>query len=716
MQQAYGYLEAMRRACGPHAAVTKPSAHSSSSSSPVPTASPHTRWYALCFQVKQHVLGSLHALLPSPPIVPVVSCGASRAAAHPSRTPSPTSPSRFPPQTDPHDARAGGRPLSPGRPRLRVIPEEDVAAMGEPRKMDQGGVEEEPHTTDKNDTAAYPSRAPHSCRIPMETGGANEGGGDDRFSLKEVTVLLALYARVESEDGFLLRQLMHEVYRLAERKRQWMGHLAVPPVSEVDGCASSTAVGQADADEERDVSGTTMSVSSLLECSESGSTKTKRGGVGGGCILGTAAESLFLLTELKAAEESLLQVLIGDDLSLRQASLPEEDDTKKDSSSPSLVADGASLEKAEGPPPLSEDTEASHQEESEKVAVKSLLQLELPHYDVLQVVLATVALHRLGLQHHPMCMALVKQFQRLQWSRRSAVGRFAFWMAKLRQQQSTRNRRSDGVSHDPHRRSGPSSVSRWEDEKEEISLRPLPFLDMSPMRSTLSPLAICDIQQQEALLNTAILRENHHASGLPPRGVVPDALQFDISVFPLLVEFVDALALSPFRSSRCMQCVGDLLAVNVVRCLMEAQALAAYGAEEMPSSPIEKKNGVENSVASSSHSSRCTPHHPSLWPLLPPLRSPSVLACPTSSGPPFVSVQELANLLSHVLWTVVQRTEQMELPQPLLATALQVVLQLTSKGILVDGGEDSPGTGVESSRLAFYDHVTADLIKINRAS
>lgn len=282
MQQAYGYLEAMRRACGPHAAVTKPSAHSSSSSSPVPTASPHTRWYALCFQVKQHVLGSLHALLPSPPIVPVVSCGASRAAAHPSRTPSPTSPSRFPPQTDPHDARAGGRPLSPGRPRLRVIPEEDVAAMGEPRKMDQGGVEEEPHTTDKNDTAAYPSRAPHSCRIPMETGGANEGGGDDRFSLKEVTVLLALYARVESEDGFLLRQLMHEVYRLAERKRQWMGHLAVPPVSEVDGCASSTAVGQADADEERDVSGTTMSVSSLLECSESGSTKTKRGGVGGG--------------------------------------------------------------------------------------------------------------------------------------------------------------------------------------------------------------------------------------------------------------------------------------------------------------------------------------------------------------------------------------------------------------------------------------------------
>lgn len=76
------------------------------------------------------------------------------------------------------------------------------------------------------------------------------------------------------------------------------------------------------------------------------------------------------------------------------------------------------------------------------------------------------------------------------------------------------------------------------------------------------------------------------------------------------------------------------------------------------------------------------------------------------------SSQEYILSVAHQLLRAAKLTEEMELPQPLLSEVFAWSCTRSSKGVIVDGGEDSD---VPSDRLAFYDHVTADLIKVNRA-
>ncbi|KAG5465883.1 hypothetical protein CUR178_00598 [Leishmania enriettii] len=67
---------------------------------------------------------------------------------------------------------------------------------------------------------------------------------------------------------------------------------------------------------------------------------------------------------------------------------------------------------------------------------------------------------------------------------------------------------------------------------------------------------------------------------------------------------------------------------------------------------------------------------------------------------------------SHQLLRAAKLTESMELPQILLSSAFAWSTTLTGRGVIVNGGEDN---AVPSDRVAYYDHVTADLIKANSA-
>ncbi|KPA81672.1 hypothetical protein ABB37_03981 [Leptomonas pyrrhocoris] len=73
--------------------------------------------------------------------------------------------------------------------------------------------------------------------------------------------------------------------------------------------------------------------------------------------------------------------------------------------------------------------------------------------------------------------------------------------------------------------------------------------------------------------------------------------------------------------------------------------------------------------------------------------------------------QEYVLFVAHQLLRAAKLTEEMELPQPVLSAVFAWSCTLSGKGVVVDGGEDSK---VPSERVAFYDHVTADLIKAKR--
>lgn len=68
--------------------------------------------------------------------------------------------------------------------------------------------------------------------------------------------------------------------------------------------------------------------------------------------------------------------------------------------------------------------------------------------------------------------------------------------------------------------------------------------------------------------------------------------------------------------------------------------------------------------------------------------------------------------VSHQLLRAAKLTECMELPQILLSNVFAWSTTLSGRGVVVDGGEDR---AVPSDRVAYYDHVTADLIKANSA-
>ncbi|CAC9552618.1 hypothetical protein conserved [Leishmania donovani] len=74
--------------------------------------------------------------------------------------------------------------------------------------------------------------------------------------------------------------------------------------------------------------------------------------------------------------------------------------------------------------------------------------------------------------------------------------------------------------------------------------------------------------------------------------------------------------------------------------------------------------------------------------------------------------QEFVFAVSHQLLRAAKLTECMELPQILLSDVFAWSTTLSGRGVFVDGGEDN---AVPSDRVAYYDHVTADLIKANSA-
>ncbi|KAK7194053.1 hypothetical protein NESM_000318000 [Novymonas esmeraldas] len=72
---------------------------------------------------------------------------------------------------------------------------------------------------------------------------------------------------------------------------------------------------------------------------------------------------------------------------------------------------------------------------------------------------------------------------------------------------------------------------------------------------------------------------------------------------------------------------------------------------------------------------------------------------------------EFVLAVSHQLLRAAKLTESMELPQPLLSEVFAWSTTLSGRGVVVDGGEDS---AIPSDRVVYYDHVTADLVKMGR--
>lgn len=97
------------------------------------------------------------------------------------------------------------------------------------------------------------------------------------------------------------------------------------------------------------------------------------------------------------------------------------------------------------------------------------------------------------------------------------------------------------------------------------------------------------------------------------------------------------------------------------------------------------------------------------------MRDDSVAPSSSSSEPLAASQRDADRayvlLVAHQLLRAAKLTEEMDQPQPLLSEAFAWSSTLSSSGVVVDGGEAAE---VPSDRVAFYDHVTADLVKLNR--
>ncbi|KAG5490715.1 hypothetical protein JKF63_00837 [Porcisia hertigi] len=72
--------------------------------------------------------------------------------------------------------------------------------------------------------------------------------------------------------------------------------------------------------------------------------------------------------------------------------------------------------------------------------------------------------------------------------------------------------------------------------------------------------------------------------------------------------------------------------------------------------------------------------------------------------------QEFVFAVSYQLLRAAKLAESMEVPQLFLSDVFSWSTTLSGRGVVVDGDEDN---AVPSDRVAYYDHVTADLIKLN---
>lgn len=426
-----------------------------------------------------------------------------------------------------------------GAPRLRVVPDEEMMSMDQSAAGVEGGS-----------SVDVTSSSPIS------------------FSTKELFRFLAVYAIVESEDGMLLAQLMQAL------SRTWS---AASP-----SCSASPAPPTTQLKLRPQQQGSAGRYLSVLQD-------------------GTAAQFLYLFSELKVIDERLLEVAIH-------------------------VPDG------------NEEGNAGTQKHQQRA--NGLLRRELPYYDVPQLLLLGPAMSRFGLQNHAVFRLVVKHFRQLQYG---------------------------GATHAT---GSPSSLKDF-------------GIQMSRVRKAFHRLPY-NVAEEDLTSEMVPLLEAV-ANGLPP------SLQLNVRYLPLLLEWLDALALSLHRHRGVVQCVSDLLAVNAVRLLSPAcqQYQQAEGGISLWPAVHLLFPGTETTSSSSSSRS-----------------SSSIQTDVTAS-----SSQELR--VCEVLRLAVQRTEAMELPQSLLAIALHQCRIFSRKGLLVDGGEDAE---VPSDRIAYYDHVTADLIKVNQAS
>ncbi|EPY32164.1 hypothetical protein AGDE_08832 [Angomonas deanei] len=76
-------------------------------------------------------------------------------------------------------------------------------------------------------------------------------------------------------------------------------------------------------------------------------------------------------------------------------------------------------------------------------------------------------------------------------------------------------------------------------------------------------------------------------------------------------------------------------------------------------------------------------------------------------------VKQRLNILSQQLFRAVRMCEAMECPQVLLFELFNNIRESSGADVFADGGEDAE---IASDRVAYYDHVTADLVKISHAS
>lgn len=367
----------------------------------------------------------------------------------------------------------------------------------------------------------------------------------------------------------------------------------------------------------------------------------------------TVGQFLFVLSQLKVIKEDLLAVLLH---SPRDAQESSKAAAAANSSETSVGTAETDQERV----PL--HTLASNVFLSNE-ATAGVLYKELPAYTFSDLLLLGAGLHRFGLHEHLAWKRCVKRWQALQWTRASDLGRFAFAMAKLRQREQGRKK---------------------------VGRRP-----EAAVRASL-----------EAVLAQAI-----HPAVLPP------TLVLDVSLWPLLLEWLHAASLSPYRSSHFIQCIADILAVN-------AHYYYCSNVHHREQQTTNRTGGVPSRAAP-----LC------LWPFVLPLTpvtvftayvdlagSEGVVPPPTKAAAALgqshasLCMSTLCHRTSQLLWSATQRTAAMDLPQPLLEVVLEHWRSASGKGVVTDGGEASDAlNGLDPSRVAFYDHVSADLIKVNRA-
>lgn len=662
-------------------------------------------WISLCFRAKQEVLGPLRFALPSPPPPSLVDGETTERGG------------------DKKDQGSGmGRSNCEEQRKnyfqwLRVVPDDEVRSnpirkclsdslSHQTRAKVTPDVCDDHHLSFSGGVSSILASSPSLSFLPSDTSPEIDSTSSSLFSRHQLASLLTLYHHVECDDGVLLVQLLHQL-RVLLLDEQKMHSLA--SLTRTSQCASSN--------NHRDSTATTKSIhlvkKNLVTTSVVNSDSDEKGGrttiVRRYGEDGSIAQLLFLLSSLKVAPEDVLRLCLSVSRTTEEnthsphtalkeehlkamSSLSVEDrfvGTDMGGEKDSKISDG-----------FTSLTSVPVQRNNYAGSGEGLLYTEISQYSFSSILLLGVGLHRFGFHEHISFKRTIHRFQRLLWNRDSSIATFYRFMRRLR-------KRYDRTVVKHNRRGMQSSEKRF----------------LSSHVCSQGSWSANDGQDIAVdLLSSIQCFENSLRIGAHDGYVEIDIthLPLEFSLFPILLEWLDALALTPFRRVNCVECISDLLAVGALVFVWEQEQ------SRVPAQNNAKKSHAsgESTIASPSPS----PSYEPLWPLLArntawwldgdhggesrtiPPRVPRGSLSDERGG------KEVAHLLSRVLWTAVQRTEQMGLPQPFLAAALQKALGISDKGILWEKDEYGDETYEDVSRLAMYDHVTADLIKVNRAN